>query len=339
MSLARTLLASLAVSAGCAPTNDLPAAGDCSLPTAAIDPPVAEPIPLTGASASFDDLWFSAALDRVIAVPQGSGSVYLVDPASAEVHELAELPSGCASADATASHVFVADRGGRRILAVDPQSADIVAIAELASRPDYVRLAPGGTELWVTEPGDDRIEIVAIADGPTLTSAGFVAVAGGPEGIAFAGARAFAHRFDGPLVAIDVATREVIDTWDTGCAAAHGIPQVDETRGLVFAGCASAGGAAVLDLDDGEPLAGFEAGGGEAILAVAPALGRFYLRGDPDGELAILGVCESGELTQLARVDIAPRGHGMVADTHGNVWICDAPGGGLQRVRDPYGAP
>jgi sugar lactone lactonase YvrE len=327
-----------AVLLACAPDNELPGPGDCDVDVADVAAPSAEAIALAAEPASFDDLWFSEALDRVLAIPQGTGTLYEIEPETATVVAIEGLPSGIASADATETRIYVADRGGRRVLVLAADSGDIVQIAELEGRPDYLRVAPMQDELWVTEPSADAIEVLAIGEGGELSPAGFVDVPGGPEGLAFdaSGTWAYAERFAGPLVAIDVARREVVDTWTTGCAGAHGFPQADGERGLAFAGCSSAGGAAVVRTDDGRVVAGFEAGGGEAILAYDEALAHFYLRGDPDGELAILGVCASGELAELAVVEISQDGHGMTSDHHGNVWIADATTGGVLRVVDPY---
>src|SRR5262249_21695944 len=147
--------------------------------------------------------------------------------------------------------------------------------------------------------GHDRIEILSVA-GAALSHSAYIDVPGGPEGVAFdfSHHRAYAHA-SGDLVAIDVAAREIVDRWATGCGGSHGIPVVDENRGFVFAGCTSRGGGAVLSADDGRLIAGFEAGGGDAILGYSSALGHFYLRGDPGPNVDILGVCDDGSLANL----------------------------------------
>lgn len=319
----------------CSPANSIPSPGQCE--AEAIDAPAVVSIALAGESAPFDDLHFAALLDRVVAVPPGAGAVYLVDPSDDTVTSFAGLPPKATSADATATHVYVGDRGDDRVFVLDAVSGSIVGVLELPAEPDYVRVTPDGRELWVTMPGQDRIAVHALDDAGLPSEVASVAIDGGPEGLTFApsGARAYAHLFDGRLVAIDVAARERIAVWETGCAGAHGFPQVDEERGLVFAGCRSNGAAVVLDADDGTRLAGFEAGGGETILAYASANGHFYLRGDVGGDLAILAVCDDGDLHELARVAIPERGHGMTADVHGNVWICDEASGGVVKVADP----
>lgn len=320
----------------CQPGNDLPSAGKCDAARAQIVAPTPEPVALAGEAAPFDDLWFSVALDRVIAIPEGHGVVYLVDPATLAVTSFSGF-GAIATGDATATRLYLGDRGNDRVLVVDAASGSVLGQVELGANPDYVRLAPDGRELWVTQPGHDRIAVYELDDAGMAGPASYIDIDGGPEGLTFApsGARAYTQQFTGTLVVIDVATREVIDEWETGCAHAHGYPQIDEMRGLVISGCSSDGAAVVLDADEGQRKAGFSAGGDAAILAYNPTLEHFYLRGDPGGDLAILGLCDAGTLDELTRVDVADEGHGMVADPHGNVWVCDATHGGLLRVHDP----
>ena len=66
-------------------------------------------------------------------------------------------------------------------------------------------------------------------------SDGFVTIGSGPEGLAIDDTRgvAYAHRFSGELVAIDLAGRAVTGTWDTGCSGAHGIPTFDSDPALM----------------------------------------------------------------------------------------------------------
>jgi hypothetical protein len=117
----------------------------------------------------------------------------------------------------------------------------------------------------------------------------------------------------------------------------HGIPTVDEARGLVFAGCSSQGGGTMLDADDGQEIAGHEVGVGAAILGYSATLGHFYLRGDPGRNVSMPSVCEGG-MSLLGTAIVSNEGHGMVADDRGNVWVCDRETGGVFRIRDPYPA-
>src|SRR5260221_12569718 len=81
---------------GC--SNDLPRLGQCDLgSTANIATPKAEVVDLVGSPATFDDLRYSPALGRVIAAPQGTGTIYLVHPDTSQVEKLSGFPTGIAS--------------------------------------------------------------------------------------------------------------------------------------------------------------------------------------------------------------------------------------------------
>ena len=315
--------------------NELRPIGQCSNADSTA-PPNAEPIALAPGPAPFDDLTYSASLGRVMAAPVNVGTVYLIDPDSLEVTRIENLPRSVASVDEGKGWLFIADRGNDSILTVDPDSKTIVSTLQLDSNPDYVRYSAATGEVWVTEPRADRIEVLSLAEDGALSHAAFISVPGGPEGLAFdiGRRRAYGHA-SGDMAVVDIDQRRQIDAWPTGCGASHGIPTVDEARGLVFAGCSNGGGGSMLDADDGRELAGYEVGGGAAILGYSPMLGHFYLRGDPGKDVAVMGVCESG-MSLLGTVTVSNEGHGMVADDRGHIWVCNRETGGVFRVTDRY---
>ncbi len=340
MTMSRCLCLFALVLAACSGSNSLPPSGDCELPPIdGIDAPVAEPIAL-GNGTSFDDLFYSKSLGKVVVPYRRAGAIYFVDPSTMEVTVASGLPADLASADAGGGWVFGASRTSNQVVVVDPGDMAIAATVSVSARPDYARFSPDTGELWVTEPGNDRIEVLSVSGEttPTLGHAAFIETPGGPEGLVFDGAgRAYAHVAD-LLAVIDVEARRVVDYWYTGCSGHHGFPQVDVARGLVFVGCGSNGAGVVLDASSGERAAGYEAGGSEAVLAYAPALGHFYLRGDPGPTVSMLGVCDDGSLALLAEPETAQYGHAMAADEVGNLWVADPARGGLLRLRDPYPA-
>jgi hypothetical protein len=336
------LAAMLVASVACSDGNDLPPTGECSVEGAgAIAPPVGEPVALAGNVAGFDDLGYSAALGRVLVAPLGAAAAYLVDPETLAVTEIGGLPAGSASITEGDGFVFVADRQASTVVILDPAAGTVVGTFDLGSRPDYLRYFAPAAELWVTEPGEDRIEVLGFTAGspPSLAHLANIDVADGPEGLVFdvSRGRAYAHA-SGDLAVIDVAARTEMDRWTTECDGSHGIPVVDEARGLIFAGCAATGGAAVLDANSGTLLAGYEVGVGESLLAYAPALGHFYLRGDPGAGVDILAICDGGGMTALGKATSPQLGHALVADDRGAVWGCDAQTGEILRYKDPYPA-
>jgi hypothetical protein len=318
----------LAVVAGCG--NDLPPPGACAVPATNRTVDV-DPVAL-GGPAGFDDLRYSPQLGQVVAAPLGTGRIGLVDPASLAVTSLS-APTGVASADASATTIYAADRGQRRIVAIDVASGHMVAAQAVSGTPDYVRFAPTTDEVWVTLPGSSRLAILG-ANG--LAPLGAVSLAAAPEGLTIDGGRAYTNA-DSRVVAVDLAGRLVAGAWPTGCGRSHGFPQVDPVYQLAFGGCAADGGVGVVTMQ-GELRAGFEAGGGDALLAYDPTRHHLYVRGDPGATLYILAACRDGMLGTLAQVPIPSRGHGASADDQGHVWVADATTGGLLRVTDPFPA-
>jgi DNA-binding beta-propeller fold protein YncE len=315
--------------------NDLPPVGECMAPPGG-GAPVVEAVHLTDQDTFFDDLAYSPLLGKVVAAPERTDTAYLIDPATMAV---TALPVGgdIASADAAADLVFAAQRPFT-IHILDPIAGEVGA-GTSSGGVDYLRVSPDGTELWLTEPGDARIEVLSIVreTPPRLAPLATIPTPGAPEGLHFAGDRAYTQS-GGRVIAIDIATRAVVGNWSTGCAGSHGFPMADAARGLAIGGCNGDGGGAVIDTTTGDVVSGFEAGGGEAVLAYAEALGHFYLRGDPSETLAILGVCGDGAMALLGTAAIPSYGHGMAADELGHVWVADPDHGGVVRVTDPFPA-
>src|SRR6266498_3799332 len=120
----------------------------------------------------FDDLRYSPRLHRVL-VPAGrSGNLDLVDPDTYAVQTIGgfstqatsdpgEHDFGVTSVDDTGSALAVTDRTTRNLALVDPDTASVTATADLGSSPDYVRWVEATRELWVTQPGAERIEVFA----------------------------------------------------------------------------------------------------------------------------------------------------------------------------------
>ena len=221
--------------------------------------PVAVPIPGGEGGIGFDDLVFSAHVQRFI-VPGGrTGSVFLMDPETRRLEPLgalSKLPTwkgghgqSATSADAGRDTLFVADRTARRLLAIPLGGKGTPAEAQLASGPDYVRWVEPTGEVWVTEPDAEAIEIFRFdpRGQPALVQAGRIAVADGPESLVIdpEHGRAFTNTWHDRTLAIGLRERSVAASWSNGCKDARGL-DADRTRGLLFVGCAE-GLATVID--------------------------------------------------------------------------------------------
>src|SRR5437867_7924841 len=212
------------------PTSTNPA------PTTALEA-TAFSIPGGGTGIGFDDMGWAPRIGRVL-VPAGrSGSLDLIDPETRRIEAIGGFVAmerfggrhgqGTTSADEGRGFLFATDRTARRLCVVDPRSKTIVASAPLASGPDYVRFVEPTGEVWVTEPGKERIEIFSVpASGtPAPSHAAFLAVPGGPESLVIDAARgrAYTHLWESSTLAIDLKQRRIVATWKNGCTGSRGI--------------------------------------------------------------------------------------------------------------------
>lgn len=304
------------------------------------------PFPGGGQGIGFDDLGFAPTLRKVM-VPGGStGKLALIDPDSEKIEliggfsERAGYSSGhgegITSSDACGGWMCVTDRSAKLLDVVDLQAKKIVATARLASGPDYVRFVPNTNEVWVTEPGDERIEIFTLPDQgrPIPTHSGFVAVPGGPESLAVAHGRAFTHLWRGTTVAIDLRSRKIVGRWPNGCKGSRGIG-LDEKRGFLFAGC-NEGKVTVLELKNGSLLGEASSGAGVDVIAYDQKLAHVYLPGADSGTIAIVEISISGAARVLKTADTVEGAHCATVDDRDQVYVCDPAHGRILVFKDSF---
>jgi len=292
-----------------------------------------------GRPSSLDDLWYSAERDELLVGVGNRGWVSVVTRVDAQSRSFPGLFEPLSVVDGN-GHLYVIERSTSTLAVLDGVTGEIVGRTVLSGSPDYVRYAAGRSEIWVSEPGANRIEILQEPSSAPFNPqhVAFADTGGGAEGIALNEARdqAYTHLSGGKLGVISISTRAVLDRWSTGCFGLHGIPRFDEARGLVFAGCSGSAEVVALRLADGSEAGRHKGVGGTTILAYAPALGHFYLRGDPGVPVQALGVSAAGTFTVLGTFDAATNGHCAAADDQGALWVCDADSGRLLRFTDPF---
>ncbi len=306
-------------------------------------------IPGGSAGIGFDDMRFAPSLGRILAPAGRAGVLALVDPASRSVTTVpgfSALPTfggghdeGVTSADEAGGRIIATDRTAVRLDVVDPRSLKIVASAKLGGPPDYVRYVETTGEIWVTQPGRERIEIFKMPAGNAApTHEAFLSVPGGPESLVVDAkkGRAYTHLWNGETLAIDVKARSVAATWPNGCSGSRGI-SLDETRGWIFAGCAE-GKAVVLDAANGRKLSSLLAGNGVDVIDYNPSLRHLYLPGAKSATMAVLAVSSVGTLSLLATLPTASGAHCVAADRSGNVFVCDPGKGRLLAFQDRFPA-
>jgi DNA-binding beta-propeller fold protein YncE len=244
---------------------------------------------------------------------------------------------GPTSVDEALGLLYVTDRTAQSLVTVDVKRAKVVGRTALASEPDYVRFAAATRELWVTEPGAEKLEIFALESDGTPRPTATVPITNGPESLVFDArrGRAYTHRWEHTTVVLDVARRSVVAEWPNGCQASRGIA-LDEARGLLFAAC-SEGTVSVLDLEhDGRLLSKSSSGSGFDVMGYSPALGHLYLAGGRCSCFVVLGVDAAGTLKLLGREKAPPSTHCATADDQGHAWVCNPAAGELWRFDDGF---
>jgi hypothetical protein len=294
-------------------------------------------------------LWFSPELRAVLAPAAGTGCVELFDSTSVSQTSLCGIGPGAnyagghgegtTSADFGAGFVFAIDRSSQSLQVVDPKAKLVVATAPLAGGPDYVRWVSTKREVWVTEPGEEQIEVFsfALGDVPKLSSVGTIAVKGGPESLVVdvEHHRAFTHLWRGATVRVDIEDRSAGEPFSNGCTGSRGIA-LDPARGQLFAGCAE-GKAVVLDVDrGGKVLDSLDTAGGVDIISVNLSLHHLYVPAASDGSVAVLGVGLQGKLSKFGMFQAEPGTHCATGDDHARVWVCAPDSGSLMVFDDTF---
>lgn len=297
----------------------------------------------------FDDLWFSSELHAVIAPAGGTGCIDLFDSGSLSQTSLCGIGpggkyagghgEGTTSADFGAGFVFAIDRSSQSLKVVEPRTKQVAASAPLAGGPDYVRWLASKSELWVTEPDQEQIEVFSFASAspPTLSRAGIIAIKGGPESLAIDASqeRAFTHLWRGSTVEVNTANRAVGKAFLNGCEGSRGIA-LDAARGQLFAGC-SEGKVTVLDIEHGGKILGsIGTPSGVDIISVNLSLHHVYVPAASDGSVSVLGVTSRGELSKLGAFQAGNGTHCAIGDDHGRVWVCAPVAGSLLVFQDTF---
>jgi len=298
----------------------------------------------------FDDLGFSASLHKVL-VPAGrTGNLDLIDPDSRQISSISGFAGsstfggghgeGITSVDEGRGLLLVTDRTSRMLNVVDPKTRSVVSSARLASGPDYVRFVAETNEIWVTQPGAQRIEVFSWPSSGRLKPlhTGFIDVPGGPESLIIdhSHRRAYTHLWRGVTIAIQLKDHSIVARWPNGCEGSRGIA-LDEKRGFLLAAC-DEGRLSVLDSNTGKILGRASSGDGVDIIAYNPKLEHAYLPGEASATMAIIGISSAGVTAVLKTVQTVRGAHCATADDRNQVYICDPSHGRLLVFEDAPGA-
>ena len=308
--------------------------------------PASIPVPNGEHGVGYDDLQLAPVSRRVLVPAGGTGTLYLLDPAT---RALAAVPGFSAGAfhgghdQGTTSAAEVAgppvrivatDRETRTLRVVDPGALEIIGSVDLAGKPDYVRVVPSTGEVWVTEPSRKQIEVLRFADATAgrLVRVAVVPVPDGPESLVIdeARGRAYTHAWTTRTFAVDLRARKVVSSWQNGCRGARGIA-LDAAQGLLFTGCAE-GRATVVDLKTEKIVSTVPTGPDVDSIAYAAAPGHLYVPAGGDGRLYTFRVSPEGKLSLLGTKATAVDAHTAAFDPTSRTVFVGAPRGGAVLV-------
>jgi len=308
------------------------------------------PMPNGAPGIGFDDLQYSKRLHRLL-VPGGrSGNLDLVDPDTHAVTAIGGFSTttnfesgghdfGITAVADLGSLLAVSDRTSGKLALVDLDMAAVVASAAIGSTPDYIRWVAATSEIWVSEPDREKIEVFAVTlSPPTLASVATIAVVGGPESLVIdaTSGHAYTNLWSGATVGVDVTTRSVGPAWSNHCNDSRGIA-VDEARGLVFAGCAE-GRVTAIDASTGNVTGEVWELDGIDVIDFSPSRRHLYAPGQISANTGIFGVSTNGDLALLGIDDGALYGHCVTTDDAGHAFVCDPRGGALVVIDDTFAA-
>ena len=314
-------------------------------PTHPKAPPSPAAIALPGAHGRvhLDDVRYLPALGKLVVPAGGTGHVDLVDPATLKVRALPDGSGGKTvgrregtSSVALAGHLLLlGDHTHQAAIVLDPRTGRILARTGLAGGSDYLRYAPSVHELWITEPRQGRIEVLAFHPGPRprLTHAAFIDVAGGPESLVFDPARgvAYTNTWTTETVTIDLKTHRVVARWNNGCEKARGLERHGDR---LFVACRE-GRVALFDLAHGHRRLGqVKVAPGVDIVAYDPARRHLYVPSAGPGTLTVVAVAKDGTMKAVRQVNTAPHAHCVTTDGH-RAFVCDPLAGRILVVDDP----
>lgn len=309
---------------------------------AAAPGPASIPIPGGEHGVGYDDLQFAPALKRVLVPAGGTGTLFLLDPATRTVAAVPGFSAGtyhgghdqgttsAAEVPGPPGRVVATDRETRTLRVVDPAALKIIASADLAAKPDYVRVASGTGQVWVTEPSRKQIEVLRFQDlaAGRLQRVALIPVPDGPESLVLdeAHGRAYTHSWTDRTFAVDLRARKVVSSWRNGCRGARGIA-LDPARRLLFAGCAE-GRATVVDLNTEKVVASAPVGPDVDSIGYAAPLSHLEVPSGGDGRLATFRVAPDGKLALLGTKATALDAHTAAFDPASRTVFVGAPGNG-----------
>jgi len=265
------------------------------------------------------------------------GSVFVIDAANEQVHEITGFPTkeirlpngrtvvaGPSGVYVGNGVVYIGDRADSSICAVDERTLVRRNCGHIDSTPDGVAYVAPTDEVWVTSPRDNTVRIL---DAGTLQQKAKLTFPGRPEGYAVDARR---NRFymnyeDKDLTtAIDLTSHKTMEEWHPHCGpdGPHGL-QIDQNTGYLFVACSTQ--AKVLNAGgSGRVLSSIDTGDGVDDLNYSPATHMLYIGAAKAGQLTVARVNGAGKLRVIAVVPTRLGERNGVVTKNGTVYMAHA---------------
>jgi DNA-binding beta-propeller fold protein YncE len=237
-------------------------------------------------------------------------------------------PSSVAVADGV---VFVGNRGDDSICAIDAVTRVKGACVILASMPDAIAWVRSTKEVWVTTQANNSIVVLDASRKNALRVKTTFALAGAPESLAVDELHNVVYtnlEDKDKTLAVDVKSRKVRSTWDSGCGeeGPRGVA-FDARRAFVFVACTTS--VRVLDAGHrGQRLASMDVGDGVDSIDYVAARHELFAAAR-SGRLVIAAVAPNGDLSTLASVDTPAGSRNAVATEDGVAFLTSAREGAI----------
>ncbi len=289
-----------------------------------------------------DFIAFDAARGAVWIPAGNTGRLDVLDVASAQVQAIDGFPTasmqhhghtfvvGPSSVAVGDRAVYVGNRANDQVCAIDPHTHARGACATVASMPDALALVPSRHELWVTTPRDDTIAVLHVDGTAPMSAVTTIHLGGSPECDAVDDGRGIFYtnlEDHDRTVAIDVATRQVVSSWPSGCGedGPKGLA-LDASRRWLFVACPDR----VESLDvghDGRVLGSVATGGKVDAISYVADKGLLYVGSGATAMLRVVRADAHGALRVVASASTSHGARNAVVDGQGRAYLTDSLGG------------
>lgn len=237
---------------------------------------------------------------------------------------------GPSSAAIAGDVVYIGNRGDFTVCAFDAATQARKACVKLAAMPDGLQAIASRKEVWVTTPRTQKIEILDASQPDALTVKETLTFEGEPEGFAVDDRRGVFYtnlEDKDRTLAIDLASRKVIHTWQPQCGedGPKGLA-LDLARSYLMVACPEH----VIVLDaahDGKKLGSIDTGAGIDAIDYVEARHELFAAAAGAARLTVATLDDAGALTSKAVVPTAPGARNAVATESGVAYLTDTPEG------------